>query len=1183
MSIFGSTRREILEYSIYLTNEKQVADLQAADGADLAPGGAGTYGFDVAQVQAPLSAAVEFNAKIYDPLNRFPTVPAAYHQTTPPPSPPYISSPWFTGSDKNFPIDQDGFKRKSGGWFGISAIFGDTTYYYWRRTFFYEPADGESGAGEGSGDGSGAVVPPPPPTPISNRRWIDGFELPPEGEGGTPGSSNNIYSRGSSRHVDGIGMALREPAAISVNHQHTPLIPAGAGVASSWERFYVRLRKLPSATTDLWRSGSTPSGQEGMLLRIAAAGELTISSSNAVSTITLHGSAGVLTLDKWYRIDILLRQSTFVAAGPWAAGNGFDVYINGVLKFSVPGASGLNGTGHTDSTIGRTLSAANGIEYDIDDWINAELPTFTVNGSASVITDPSWFCGSRCHLIRCKSIVSAGTWSHPVEGWRIQQQQFPDQPPPMVQTSNVALDTIVYGTDADVSIEGMAGQIGVGAFALCCNSKSSGNTNGRIGYKLASGGIVMLANDLVAGTQVWRFAIYNSGVAMPPSLSGLQFYIEHSNTAQVEDENGFFAVAEVLGHWGDEDPRAPGSTTAAIQPIVLTHMNGVHNAPYPYTPWAFSQIMAPATVTLITGTYAGSAEPQDLTFPVPIHWLWIRPTSGAPLNGTRWWSSCLGPHTALNNGPLGSLVPNLEVDASFPPPAGVDGQEMQVKVRLAGNGQSNVAGVTYSYVAYSDAAMRFMLNGAFAHLSGAAGPFANPLFRADFQPEAGFFWQEDPDTLAAVAQLWYKGVGHAVSAASKLESAESSDFGDFDIGIFRSRVSAHNQAGTTNAYNLWRRNDGSNDPGIPRVLQLVSYVGNAVNPRTIPLTPASGRRPAFALVTPHNATVPLFRDPAHTGTTSSELTNATNAATGITAGDIDAIIVDSALNANGVVYDVFVFPGSATGCNNGWSCPGREDPVEPGTGQPPPAFPPGCEDFEGDNPCIGEPGTQDSDLDTDVETLCLPYTHRRVNRALSKLGITAQVTSITTELTVEATLARLHYKADVAATQRDFPWAFTTRYATLTLVAGTPTVPVNGDWTYAYRVPANMIFARRIVASGMARKHDPNPPPFRHGQDDTSTIGADADLIYTDEADAVLEYSFRPPCAGGAGDALFNDCLEWRLAHSFAPGLTKDSKKQAYCWAMYLDTLNRARVANANEAEPQNRGGDADWIAGRNS
>jgi hypothetical protein len=1179
MGIFGSTTRQILEYTIYLTDEAQVAALQAADGADLAPGGGGTYGFDVAQVQAPLAAAVEFNAPIYDPLNKFPSIPTAYHTTTPPFTAPGITSSWFT-SDKNFPLDEAGFKRKSGGWFGISSLFGDTVYYYWRRTFVYQPGEGTSGAGSGSGDGF-VAGPPPAPTPISNRRWIDGFELPVEGEGGT-GAATNIYMRGSSRHVDGIGFALREPSTTSVNHLHTPLVPAGAGVTASWERFYVRVRKLPTASTDLWRSGSTPSGNQGMLLRIGAAGELTVSSTDAAAAVTLHGVAGVLTLNTWARVDILLRQSSFVAVGPWAVGAGFDVYLNGVLKFSIS-PPGLGGTGHTDSRIGRTLSAANGIEYDVDDWINAELPTFTGVLPACVITDPSWFVGSRVHLIRPKGIISAGAWSQPVEGWRIQRQQFPDQPSPMVQTSNTPLDTIVYGTDAE-HIDAMPGQ--VGAFVLCINSKSNGNTNGKMGYKLATGAIVMLTNDLTAGLQVWRQGLYNSGVANPPSLTGLQLYIEHSNTAQIEDESGFFAVCEVLGHWGDEDPRAPGSTSAPIQPIVKTSMNGVHNAPYPYTAWATQQIMAPAAVMIKGGTYVGTGAPMDLTFPQPIHWLWIRPLTGAPLNGGRWWSSCLGPHEALNNGPTSSLMPHIEIDPDFAGAGAVDQQEIQAIARFAANAQTNAAGITYQYIAFSDAAMRFCLNGAFAHLLSAAGPFDNTLFVPQFQPEAGFFWQEDPETTAVVAQLWYKGVGHAVSAASKLETDESAEFGDFGLGVFRSRVSAHNAAGTAVAYNLWRRDDRSQDPGIPRVLQLVSYVGDGAGARTINLTPASGRRPMFGLVTPHNATVALFRDPSHTGTTSSEITNATNAATGITGGGIDQIMVNTALNAAGVTYDVFVLPGTEAACNNGWGCNSTEYPVEPGTGGTPPGpspdFPPGCEDFEGDNPCIGEPGTVDSDLDTDVEALCLPYTHRRINRALSKLGITVQVTSITTELTEEAALGRLHYKADVAATQRDFPWAFTTRYATLVLVAGTPTVPVNGDWTYAYRVPANMIFARRIVAPGMARQHDPNPPPFRQGQDDTSTIGADADLIYTDQADAVLEYTWRTPCAGGAGDALFNDCLEWRLAHSFAPGLTKDSKKQAYCWAMYINTLNRATVANANEAEPQNRGGDADWIAGRN-
>jgi len=131
------------------------------------------------------------------------------------------------------------------------------------------------------------------------------------------------------------------------------------------------------------------------------------------------------------------------------------------------------------------------------------------------------------------------------------------------------------------------------------------------------------------------------------------------------------------------------------------------------------------------------------------------------------------------------------------------------------------------------------------------------------------------------------------------------------------------------------------------------------------------------------------------------------------------------------------------------------------------------------------------------------------------------------------------------------------------------------DWLYAYRIPSDLVLARRLVAPGMARRFDKNPPPFRIGQD------ANGNLLYTDQVDAVLEYTTRPVCAAGAGDALFREALAWRVAHAMAMGLSKDAKQRDACWAMYLQTLKRASIPNANEQQVQPNDGDAPWIQER--
>jgi len=211
---------------------------------------------------------------------------------------------------------------------------------------------------------------------------------------------------------------------------------------------------------------------------------------------------------------------------------------------------------------------------------------------------------------------------------------------------------------------------------------------------------------------------------------------------------------------------------------------------------------------------------------------------------------------------------------------------------------------------------------------------------------------------------------------------------------------------------------------------------------------------------------------------------------------------------------------------------------------------------------------------------CLDFTTRIVNRALSRIGQSKQVTNLATGTSVEAMQARLHIKEDVETVLRDFPWPFATRYAELVLVDGSEDDPVNTDWTYSYRAPADMLMARRIVGqAGEKRAYDPDPPTFAIGSD------AGGPIIYADvaldEEPVVLEYTVRMSCPAYQGDALFRNALTWRHAASLAMPIARDSKKQEFCLAMYKDALKDAEVPAANEGQKE-KDGDASWITERN-
>jgi hypothetical protein len=347
----------------------------------------------------------------------------------------------------------------------------------------------------------------------------------------------------------------------------------------------------------------------------------------------------------------------------------------------------------------------------------------------------------------------------------------------------------------------------------------------------------------------------------------------------------------------------------------------------------------------------------------------------------------------------------------------------------------------------------------------------------------------------------------------------------------------------------------------------------------------------FAIIQASNGAA-LQRDPSHTGTTSVALNPQTvNASTGIVSGGIDQITVGSTLNANGITYNVFVLPGSIDAGNNGWSQNGEFEPVDPivpvdwpGDGQ----SDVDPDDFEippGGGGTGGDTGGGDP-TGADFGTQCIPASTKVCQQAMAYIGITEPIVNILTDATPEAELCRLFYEDCVNEALREFPWDFATRYAVMPRVVGTTEVPVNDDWTYSYRVPADCLFPRRLVRPEKKRAFDPDPPMFRQtGADDTGRLILSnwRDPETDDTAPtALLEYTYRPDCAAGQGDALFRQALAWLLASKIAPGVSRNKITAAEAWRMFLFTVNRASTVNARAQQQDVVQGDPDWIRGRN-
>lgn len=247
-----------------------------------------------------------------------------------------------------------------------------------------------------------------------------------------------------------------------------------------------------------------------------------------------------------------------------------------------------------------------------------------------------------------------------------------------------------------------------------------------------------------------------------------------------------------------------------------------------------------------------------------------------------------------------------------------------------------------------------------------------------------------------------------------------------------------------------------------------------------------------------------------------------------------------------------------------------------------------------------------------------------LNLALLKIGVSQGITALDQQ-TQEAWTGELLYDHHLRATLRSFPWGFATKYLELTLVRGpvwdddtalvqawsaaatyaigdvvvsasviyyaiaantnqlppnanwsTTEAPehANGDWLYGYRWPTDCLFGRRLVpASGIGRKYDATPLPFRVGRDVNGL------LFYANEPAAVLEYTMLD-CDNLWADDLWIDAFTWRVAAALAPSLSKIKDMHTIAWRMYLHTLDLASGVSSREQQ-QEKPGEAEWITAR--
>src|SRR5882672_541145 len=152
---------------------------------------------------------------------------------------PSMSSLYFDPHSNSFPRDVATFTISSGWW-----IFGKSTKFYWVAIFQYMPAPDGTAVTDGNGD---AIR----PAAIPARYFIDGAEILEHGEGSVALTTGRALSRAGVTDGEGMGFAYRNGGAAALSRSHQ--FANSPQKHTTWNRFYVRLRKYPNVTTEIFR------------------------------------------------------------------------------------------------------------------------------------------------------------------------------------------------------------------------------------------------------------------------------------------------------------------------------------------------------------------------------------------------------------------------------------------------------------------------------------------------------------------------------------------------------------------------------------------------------------------------------------------------------------------------------------------------------------------------------------------------------------------------------------------------------------------------------------------------------------------------------------------------------------------------------------------------------------------
>lgn len=181
-----------------------------------------------------------------------------------------------------------------------------------------------------------------------------------------------------------------------------------------------------------------------------------------------------------------------------------------------------------------------------------------------------------------------------------------------------------------------------------------------------------------------------------------------------------------------------------------------------------------------------------------------------------------------------------------------------------------------------------------------------------------------------------------------------------------------------------------------------------------------------------------------------------------------------------------------------------------------------------------------------------------VNMALSRLGVTAQITALSETTSEAAIQANLIYEQVRDTLLADFPWKFAVKHVPLVQAID----PDQVEYSFVYEYPDDCLRILRLHTEGSG---------FPALQDeyevyvmDTGDGTTHEKVVACDVEDAYVTYisSVTDP---DEFSNHFTDCLAWRLAAELSVPLARDFSRRDALYKMYVNAVDSARAVDMQE------------------